>query len=114
MLQVGDGPKQLSLAIGDLGPATGEEVGVQLALDRIDRDDARLVLRVLLDEDVEDLSADELDEVWVAPRLVADRVDGVGEKLIGQPATPIGLRTASRLSWSFSLERVTTRNIRSA
>src|ERR1700730_14931285 len=83
MVEVCDDPQQFPAAIRDLCPASGEEVGVQLALDRIDRNHSRLVICMLLNEDVEDLTADELNEVWIAARLMADRLDRIRMEVNG-------------------------------
>jgi len=62
-------PQQFALPIGDLRPPPSEEIRIELVLDRLDGDALLLVVRVLADEDVVDLPADELDEVSQTTRL---------------------------------------------
>jgi hypothetical protein len=58
VLQLRDHPEEFTLAVRDLRPAAGEEIGIQLVLNRLDRDPLLLVIRVLTDEDVLDLTTD--------------------------------------------------------
>src|SRR5262245_1246377 len=77
MVQLRDDPEQLALSIGDLCPSPGEEVRVELLLDRVDGNTAhRLVVSDLLYEHVEHFAADELNEVRVPTRLDTDDLNG--------------------------------------
>src|SRR5215213_11703634 len=92
VVEVGNRPEQLTLAVGSTRPATSEEVAVELARNGVEGDRGGSPMRLdRLDERVVDLAADELEEVRVAARLTADRLDrvvvedngtlGVGDRL---------------------------------
>src|SRR5206468_2955034 len=70
-------PEKLPLPISDFRPPTGEEVSVQLHLDRVERDNRGFGAVQLLDEDIEDFPANELDEVGVTARLARDDLDRI-------------------------------------
>src|SRR5262249_7780845 len=73
--------KEFFLTIRYAGPAAREKISVELLLDRLYRDSAVLSAFGLLNEYVKDLTADELDEVGIATRLVNDELHRVRAEL---------------------------------